>query len=46
MFLVPFSPTRGFNVSAGNTTFNLVCQELLGIVGVSNPFMTAIYSPQ
>jgi hypothetical protein len=46
MFLVPFGPTRGFNVPAGNTTFNLVCQELLGIVGVSNPFMTAIYSPQ
>ena len=46
MFLVPFSPTRGFNVSAGSTTFNLVCDELLGIVGVSNTFMTAIYSPQ
>jgi hypothetical protein len=46
MSLVPFSPTRGFNVSAGNTTFNLVCQETRGIVGVSNPFMTAIYSPQ
>lgn len=46
MFLVPFSPTRGFNVSGGTTTFNLVCEELLGIVGVSNPFMTAIYSPQ
>jgi len=46
MFLVPFSPTRGFNVSAGITTFNLVCQEAFGIVGVSNTFMTAIYSPQ
>ncbi len=48
---VPFSSTRGFEVSAGSATFNLVCsRDSLGtnpqdIPLVVNPSMTAIYVP-
>ena len=38
--------TRGFEVSAGTTTFNLVCQELIGVVGAQNSILTALYVPK
>lgn len=46
MYNLPFSMTRGFDVPAGNTTFNLVCNEQFGSVELFSSFMTAIYSPQ
>jgi hypothetical protein len=46
MSFVPFSTTRGFNVPAGSTTFNLVCDLVVGSVEVIRSFMTATYSPQ
>jgi hypothetical protein len=42
---VPFSATRGFDVSAGGNTFNLVCVENAGIVNVGNTSLTAIFVP-
>lgn len=45
MVFVPFGASRGFNVSAGATTFNLVCYELGGSVNVQYPNMTAIFVP-
>jgi hypothetical protein len=46
MEFVPFAATRGFNVAAGNHTFNLVCEEAGGEVRVWRTFMTATYAPQ
>jgi len=41
-----FAATRGFPVSAGATTFNLVCDEFAGNAGLYDSQMTAIYVPQ
>jgi hypothetical protein len=41
----PFAATRGFNVSAGTTTFRLVCDSFSGTVRIGDPTMTAIYVP-
>jgi hypothetical protein len=46
MVYVPFGSTRGFNVPAGTTTFNLLCDRVLGTVGVWRAHLTAIYTPQ
>jgi hypothetical protein len=47
MEYVPFSGTRGFNVPAGPTTFNLLCQRnASGNVGGENAQLTAIYTAQ
>jgi hypothetical protein len=46
MHYVPFSTTRGFDVAAGNTTFNLLCSKVAGTVNLWRSFMTATYSPQ
>ena len=43
---VPFATTRGFTVAAGSTTFNLVCDEQSGTVGLWRSFMTAMYTRQ
>jgi hypothetical protein len=43
--VVPFSATRGFDVSAGASTFNLVCIENAGTVNVGNTSLTAIFVP-
>ncbi len=40
---VPFAGTRGFDVTAGPNTFNLVCEEFSGDVSVEDSSMTAIY---
>ena len=41
---MPFGSTRGFNVSAGTTTFRLVCDEFAGNVTVVDSSMTAIFT--
>lgn len=46
MLYVPFGSTRGFDVAAGTTTFNLLCDRVLGTVGVWRPHLTAIYTAQ
>jgi hypothetical protein len=46
MHYVPFSTTRGFNIAAGSTTFNLLCSKVAGTVNLWRSFMTATYSPQ
>jgi hypothetical protein len=43
---VPFASTRGFDVVAGNTTFNLLCSTVSGSVNLWRSFMTAIYTRQ
>lgn len=45
--LSAFAGTRGFSVSAGLTTFNLVCMEAytFGETSVSDSHMTAVFSP-
>ncbi|MFH1437006.1 MAG: hypothetical protein ABIJ56_14955 [Pseudomonadota bacterium] len=40
-----FAATRGYSVSAGNTTFNLVCDEFTGNVVVGDTSLTAIFVP-
>ena len=44
--LAPFSGTRGFNVPAGPTTFNLLCRRVTGNLEVVNTHMTAIFTAQ
>jgi hypothetical protein len=46
MDIVPFAITRGFAVSAGVNTFNLICDELSGDVGVERSALTAIFVAQ
>jgi hypothetical protein len=46
MLYVPFGSTRGFDVAAGTTTFNLLCDRAAGTAGVWRPHLTAIYTPQ
>jgi hypothetical protein len=46
MRYVPFALTRGFDVSAGANTFNVVCHEYSGEVGVWYTLMTASFTPQ
>jgi hypothetical protein len=46
MTFVPFGATRGFNVSAGNTTFRLVCDEFSGTVVVSDTSLTGTWVPR
>jgi len=46
MDYVPFALTRGFNVSAGANTFNVVCHEYNGNVVVWYTHMTASYTAQ
>jgi hypothetical protein len=41
-----FGATRGFPVTAGPTTFNLVCDEFSGDGVIADTQMTAIYVPQ
>jgi hypothetical protein len=41
-----FALTRGFNVSADANTFNVVCHEYSGEVGVPYTLMTASFTPQ
>ena len=41
---VPFGATRGFNVAAGSTPFNLVCKAG-GVVSVHDTSLTAIFVP-
>ena len=38
--------TRGFEVGAGTTTFNLVCEEFSGSVVARDSILTALYVPQ
>ncbi len=38
--------TRGFEVGAGTTTFNLVCRETSGTVIALDSILTALYVPQ
>ncbi len=40
-----FAGTRGFAVSAGANTFNLVCNSFAGTPSVGRPVLTAIFSP-
>jgi hypothetical protein len=42
---IPFASTRGFDVAAGDTTFNLVCHESVGDVRVGDSSLTALYVP-
>ena len=42
---VPFGTTRGFEVDAGTTAFNLVCDEFTGDVRLFDSQMTAMYFP-
>jgi hypothetical protein len=42
---VPFNSSRGFNVSAGTTTFNFVCSLQNNTVSIEDPEMQAIYVP-
>ena len=42
---VPFGATRGFDVAAGSTAFNLVCNQLSGAVTVNDTSLTAIFVP-
>jgi hypothetical protein len=46
MLWEPFGTTRGFNVPAGSTTFNLLCDRVAGTVGFWRPHITAIYTAQ
>jgi len=41
----PFAATRGYNVSTGTTTFNLVCDRFSGSISIGDPTMTAIFVP-
>jgi hypothetical protein len=43
---VPLALTRGFSVTAGAHTFNLICNEFGGTVGFQYAQMTAIFTPQ
>ena len=43
---IPFAGTRGFIVSAGTTTFRLVCNRLQGTVSVVDTNLTAIWVPR
>lgn len=43
--LLSFGATRGFEVSAGTTTFNLVCEETAPNSSVRTTNMTALYVP-
>jgi len=46
LFDVPFGATRGFDVAAGSTSFNLVCNETTGSnVTVLDTSLTAIFVP-
>ncbi|CAN5872227.1 hypothetical protein BH20PSE1_BH20PSE1_11090 [soil metagenome] len=42
---MPFGATRGFEVAAGSTAFNLVCNQLSGAVTVNDTSLTAIFVP-
>jgi len=42
---MPFGATRGFDVAAGSTAFNLVCNLLSGIMSVNDTSLTAIFVP-
>ncbi len=42
---MPFAGTRAFVVSAGSTTFRLVCDEVSGVTAVLFPHLTAIFVP-
>jgi hypothetical protein len=46
MLYIPFGSTRGFNVSAGPTTFNLLCDRVTGSAYVQRVHLTAIYAAQ
>ena len=46
MEYVPLALTRGFDVSAGANTFNMVCTEFSGNVLVWYAHMTAIFTAQ
>jgi len=41
----PFAGTRGFNVSAGSHTYNLVCDLFSGSANIRNTHLTAMYFP-
>jgi len=41
----PFAATRGFNVAAGTTRFNLVCDSFSGTIRIGDPTMTAGFFP-
>lgn len=43
--LIAFGATRGFDVVAGTTTFNLVCRETTPNASVRTTNMTALYVP-
>jgi len=45
MLNVPFGATRGFDVAAGSTAFNLVCAEISGNVFLQDTSLTAIFVP-
>ncbi len=40
-----FSQTRGFAVDQGNTTFRLICHDVLDSVSFNNPSLTAACTP-
>jgi len=42
---MPFGATRGFEVAAGSTAFNLVCNQLSGAVTVNDTSLTVIFVP-
>jgi hypothetical protein len=42
-FRSSFAGTRGFNVAAGTTTFNLVCNEFSGAVTATQAYMTTMF---
>ncbi len=46
MTFVPFASTRGFVVSAGTTTFRLVCNRFAGTVVVGDSNINAIWVPR
>jgi len=41
----PFAATRGYDVSEGTTTFNLVCDRISGTIYIVDASMTAIFVP-
>jgi hypothetical protein len=43
---IPFSGTRGFDVSAGTTTFRLVCDKDQGDISIRDTNLTAIWVPR
>ncbi len=43
--VVPFAGTRGFEVSAGTSTFNFVCDLFAGEIIVADMKMTAMFFP-